>query len=257
MDLWRGSLVEFVRTTDSGELPGLLTGQFVNIYRRAPSSGEIVSWDNSLPHLAAALRDFGGTDIGVIIDAGHCLPAGALRAADGAGAASTGIGVSAEYHLPLSGQRVDVLLCGRGRDGRERAVVLELKQWSSAELENGFSRNVRVDGIEHAHPCEQARDCARWTWRISTATPSTGANTRKAPFGARTSHAGSSRSRCSPSNPFSGGRGQCEILPRLPAGHEFHPLLPGVHDPPRRRAASLPVGNGEGPPPHGGEGNFV
>lgn len=164
MDLWHGSLVEFVRLAESGALAGELTRSFVNIYRGLPSDGEARSWMKSLPAVARALHDLGPADIGVSIADSQASGAPTPGVAEPAPTAwgRPDVGVLSEYHLPLSLKRIDVMLCGQGADRRDRAMVLELKQWSKATLEDEFARNVLVDGQEHAHPCEQADDYAAW-----------------------------------------------------------------------------------------------
>jgi DUF2075 family protein len=163
VDLWHGSLVDFVRLTERGALAGEITKNFINVYQSPPSPGETRSWIASLPFVARALHDIGAVDVGVAIGHGKSAGDGLLRFAE---RIETGwnrdVGVMSEYHLPLSNQRIDLTLCGRGSDGRGRAIVLELKQWSKVALENEFTRNVLMDGVEHAHPSEQANDYARW-----------------------------------------------------------------------------------------------
>ncbi len=156
MDLWRGSLAEFIRSAESGAIAGDLSGRFVKVYDRLPAPGEMRSWANSLPRLAAALRPVGRSDLGVALGTVAERPAGETRGAHAE------VGVAAEYHLPLSGKRLDVLLCGRGVDGRRRGLVVELKQWSSVGLEGEFETNVLVDGEEHLHPSEQALAYSEW-----------------------------------------------------------------------------------------------
>jgi DUF2075 family protein len=42
-------------------------------------------------------------------------------------------GVCIEYQLPNSGKLIDFLLTGRSEDGREHVVIVELKQWETAD----------------------------------------------------------------------------------------------------------------------------
>ena len=83
----------------------------VEQYRRAvgqrPSQAEIRSWERSLHVLSADLIQAGLDDVEVLL----------------------------EYRLPLTSKRADVVLCGRHpRTGKDAYVVVELKQWSEAEL---------------------------------------------------------------------------------------------------------------------------
>src|SRR3954469_2507031 len=77
---------------------------------RSASAAEVRSWDASLAALAA---DLGQAGLG-------------------------GVEVLAEYQLPLSSKRVDVVLAGEHpRRGGPSYVVVELKQWTTASLFEG------------------------------------------------------------------------------------------------------------------------
>lgn len=65
-----------------------------------------------------------------------------------------------EYQLPLSSKRADVVLAGVDRrTGGDAYVVVELKQWSQAELYEGNERLVVVEGMhrEVEHPLLQVQ----------------------------------------------------------------------------------------------------
>ena len=97
------------------------------------SSGEIRSWRRSLPVLAADLLDAGLGNVEVLL----------------------------EHHLPLTSKRVDAILAGRHpRTGEASYVLVELKQWSSAEVYEGDSALVRIDAYGDRpvlHPVDQVR----------------------------------------------------------------------------------------------------
>lgn len=158
MDLWHGSLSEFVRDADSGSLAGDMAGQFVKLHRYPPNAAELRSWENSLGALAGALRPIRRLDLGVAVGASGRIGSASL-ARD---SARSGAGVALEYHLPLTGKRVDVMLTGHDRSGRGSAIVLELKQWSAVDLEDEYATNVLLGEEEHVHPSEQAADYADW-----------------------------------------------------------------------------------------------
>jgi len=129
MDLWRGSLAEFVRLAECRALAGEISKSFINIYQLPPSEPETRSWINSLPFVAKALHGLGRTDVGVAVAGSSVDPPGLLRFADGAGTTPWGapdVGVLSEYHLPLSNKHIDVLLCRTGEDRRSRAIYLLL-----------------------------------------------------------------------------------------------------------------------------------
>src|SRR5438105_4551851 len=81
----------------------------------AVSDSERRSWDRSLPILARDLIDAGLGKIEMLI----------------------------EYQLPLTSKRVDVVLAGIDRrTGGDAYVVVELKQWSHAEVWDEDPRRV-------------------------------------------------------------------------------------------------------------------
>lgn len=68
-------------------------------------------------------------------------------------------GVAIEFNIPNTGKRIDFILTGTGPDGKRTAVIVELKQWESAEA-TGKDAIVRtfVGGSERevSHPSYQA-----------------------------------------------------------------------------------------------------
>jgi len=85
------------------------------------SPAEHRSWDRSLPALAQDLVQAGLGELEMLI----------------------------EYQLPLSSQRVDVIVAGQDRrTGADAYLVVELKQWSHAEL---FEDDPSLVLVEHMH----------------------------------------------------------------------------------------------------------
>jgi DUF2075 family protein len=100
---------------------------------RSPSPSEIVSWERSLPVLAHDLTEAGLDKVEVLL----------------------------EHHLPLTSKRADVVLAGaHPRTGNPSYVVVELKQWSSAQRWEGDPELVLVPGFPGSprlHPVAQVR----------------------------------------------------------------------------------------------------
>src|SRR3954447_22803469 len=91
----------------AGRLGTTMATQMAHQMNRSASAAEVRSWDGSLAALAADLHQAG---LG-------------------------GVEVLAEYQLPLSSKRVDVVLAGEHpRRGGPSYVVVELKQWTQASL---------------------------------------------------------------------------------------------------------------------------
>jgi DUF2075 family protein len=93
---------------------------------------EIESWRNSLQYMDRVLAD-------------DQIPGDA--------------GIAIEYHIPQSTKRIDFIITGRDQDNRDSAILIELKQWQSAQLTD--KDGVVVTRFKHgeketAHPSYQA-----------------------------------------------------------------------------------------------------
>ncbi|GAA4188053.1 DUF2075 domain-containing protein [Streptosporangium oxazolinicum] len=98
-----------------------------------PSDAERRSWDRSLPVLARDLVDAGLGAVEMLV----------------------------EYQLPLTSKRADVVLAGVDRrTGGDAYVVVELKQWSQAELFEDDPNLVLVRGVAgpRLHPTLQVQN---------------------------------------------------------------------------------------------------
>ena len=98
-----------------------------------PAPGEQRSWSRSIPVLAHDLVEAGLGNVEVLL----------------------------EHRLPLSSRRVDAIIAGRHPvTGAASFIIVELKQWSGAELFEDDPTLVVVDGYGHhprLHPLEQVR----------------------------------------------------------------------------------------------------
>src|SRR5437867_729243 len=106
MRLYSGMSSDFIRETARNQIADRLRDAFFNYYRYKPSPAEVNSWRNSL----RAMKDV--LDIASLHDQGVLL----------------------EYQLPLSSRRIDCIVCGRDEGEADQAVIVELKQWSGANL---------------------------------------------------------------------------------------------------------------------------
>jgi hypothetical protein len=112
----------------------LLAEQMMIRTGQRPSLGERRSWERSIPALRADLISAGLGDVEMLF----------------------------EYQLPLTSKRADVVLAGRHpRTGGASYLVVELKQWSSAERFEDSDTLIRIEQYgEHpvTHPALQVRD---------------------------------------------------------------------------------------------------
>ncbi|MEO3840379.1 DUF2075 domain-containing protein [Streptomyces sp. B22F1] len=114
-----------------------MTEQFVHVHGHQPSSSEARSWERSIPVLASALNDAGLGQVEMIL----------------------------EYGLPLNSKRADVVLAGvHPRTGLPSYVVVELKQWSSAEPDDDDPSLCRVDTYTRPvlNPVDQVRGYCKY-----------------------------------------------------------------------------------------------
>lgn len=110
MPLLRTSARGLADLSSAGRLSTVLAEQMSFQMKRRASASEMRSWETSLRVLATDLLQTGLENVEVLL----------------------------EYQLPLSSKRIDVLLAGRHpRRDSPSYVVLELKQWTQAELFEG------------------------------------------------------------------------------------------------------------------------
>jgi hypothetical protein len=114
------------------QLAGIIADHLRATTGRSPSESERKSWRRSLPVLVRDLIEAGLGNVEMLI----------------------------EYQLPLTSRRADVVLAGVDRrTGGDAYVVVELKQWSQAELFEDSERLVVVEGMhrELEHPLLQVQ----------------------------------------------------------------------------------------------------
>ncbi|MFF1713814.1 DNA/RNA helicase domain-containing protein [Streptomyces sp. NPDC058268] len=130
--LFRDSAAAVAAECLSGALFFRLTEQFVHMHGHKPSPSEVRSWERSIPVLASALNDAGLGQVEMLL----------------------------EYGLPLNSRRADAVLAGvHPHTGQPSYVVVELKQWSSAEPDDDDPSLCRVDAYAHPvlNPVDQVR----------------------------------------------------------------------------------------------------
>lgn len=116
----------------SGDIEGILQERFREKLNRKVASSEVQSWKNSLLYMHTVLQDPGIPD-----DAG----------------------VSVETHIPQTSKRIDFIITGQDDVDQDRAIIIELKQWSSASLTemDGIVRTRFERGMANtSHPSYQA-----------------------------------------------------------------------------------------------------
>ena len=106
MRLYAGSSTNFIALNVNNQIAGLLETEFLKQFGYKAQINEVMSWRNSLFRLSDILERANLTDQGIMV----------------------------EYKLPLSGKRIDVIICGKDKDQKRNAVIIELKQWEKCAL---------------------------------------------------------------------------------------------------------------------------
>lgn len=133
MIIYSESKSTFLEDLVNGILDEKLESLMMSRFGRGSPESELRAWRNSLTYM--------GNIIG-----SSSIPADA--------------GIAIEYGIPYTSKRVDLIVTGLNESGHNAAVIVELKQWSSAEAvpgKDGVVRTVVGGGIhEVAHPSYQA-----------------------------------------------------------------------------------------------------
>lgn len=135
MLVYSGDKKKFVEDVNSNQIEHIILSEFKRKLLKRPSESEIRSWKNSMQYMFK-----------VVIDPE--IPQDA--------------GVSIEYTLPLTNNRIDFILTGKDSNKRETAVIIELKQWSEVrktEKDGVVVAQYPKQAIEFNHPSYQA-----WTY---------------------------------------------------------------------------------------------
>jgi hypothetical protein len=129
--LLRQSITGLRSLFESNSAVEQMMGRMLATTGRRPSDGEVRSWRASLPVLVNDLIAAGLGDVEILV----------------------------EHQLPLTSRRVDAVLAGQHpQTGQPSYVLVELKQWSSAEIYEGDPGLVAIDsygGRPVLHPLDQ------------------------------------------------------------------------------------------------------
>lgn len=132
MIVYEATKQQFLHDTDNDDIEDVILAHFTARTGKRVGRSEIDSWRGSLGYMAKVLRDEG-------------LPA------------DTGLAI--ELHIPQSSKRIDFTLTGRDDAGGKNAVLVELKQWSTAKVTAKDAIIVTALGKglrETVHPSYQA-----------------------------------------------------------------------------------------------------
>lgn len=129
MELYSGHIKEFTQETLQNQIVSKLKTAFFDYLGFNPSESEERSWRSSLWAINNIFTFAGFKDHGIFL----------------------------EYQLPLSSKRLDCMICGRDEEGKDNAVIIELKQWEKCDISNSEKVVTWVGGgnREVLHPSVQ------------------------------------------------------------------------------------------------------
>ena len=137
MQLYSSSAKQFIRSCETNQIAEKLLSEFSARFGGIPGHSEIASWRNSLRAFADVLRAANFDSQGVLL----------------------------EYRIPLTSLRVDCILTGRDKEGNQRAVAVELKQWTKAEADEGENEVTTFVGKGNKvvlHPSVQVQNYVQY-----------------------------------------------------------------------------------------------
>jgi hypothetical protein len=132
MIVYQSTKTAFCQDAESGAIDQIILGKVKGALGMGVGASEQRAWHQSLAHMSLVLND-------------PEIPE------------DTGVGI--EYQIPQTSKRIDVLLSGRSAEDRDGAVIIELKQWETADPTemDGIVRTV-LGGAprDTLHPSYQA-----------------------------------------------------------------------------------------------------
>lgn len=130
MQLYAGNSAQFVEDATQDRIADKLEQAFSDHFGHKVARSEARSWENSLLRMGLVLKDTDLMDHGVIL----------------------------EYKLALTSRRLDCMVTGTDDNNKPGAVIVELKQWESAEASNAQDNVLTLVGgrtREVLHPSSQ------------------------------------------------------------------------------------------------------
>lgn len=132
MIVYEATKVRFLHDNDNDDIEDVILQSFKTATGKAVAVAEMNAWKNSLGAMAKVLRD---TEI------------------------PDDMGVAIELHIPQTSKRIDITLTGYNAQGQRNALLVELKQWSSAKAtgKDAIVKTALGGGLrETVHPSYQA-----------------------------------------------------------------------------------------------------
>lgn len=132
MIVYKSTKQGFQKDVDKGEIDSIIQRSFNEKLHRKVSTKESESWWNSLNFMSNILND-------------DAIP--------------FNTGVAIECQIPQTSKRIDFIISGLDNSNKENVIIVELKQWTKAELsdKDGIVKTALGKGLhETSHPSYQA-----------------------------------------------------------------------------------------------------
>jgi DUF2075 family protein len=132
MIVYRSTKRGFQDEVERGDIDLTIEKKFFEVFHKRTSGKEVESWWNSLHYMSTVLNDPEIPD-------------------------NTGIAI--ECQIPQTSKRIDFVITGTDENNKPNVVIIELKQWKSAELseKDGIVKTALGKGLhETNHPSYQA-----------------------------------------------------------------------------------------------------
>jgi len=132
MIIYQNTRTAFLKDVNDAEIDEVIKSAFKAKQLSIPAENELRSWRNSLVYMGQVLND-------------DELP--------------RDCGVAIEYKIPQTSKRIDFIITGFSESKKEHAVLVELKQWDSAEMtdQDAIVRTYINKGKKEVnHPSYQA-----------------------------------------------------------------------------------------------------
>jgi len=137
MLVYKGTKKTFSEEVRNHNIAKIVDEKLASLGVNAGGMSEFASWQNSLPQMFFVLDD---KDIDDDIE------------------------IAIEYQIPLTSRRVDFLIAGSCDEGKDKLIIIELKQWQKVKK---LSREFLVETYTGhgnrvvAHPSQQAYSYAK------------------------------------------------------------------------------------------------
>ncbi|MNK89896.1 Type III restriction enzyme, res subunit [compost metagenome] len=136
MIIYSSNALKFRELVDSNQITLEIESAFIKNMRKKPSTGEKRAWNNSMQFMERIIRNSKVPD--------NC-------------------GIMIEYNIPSTSRRIDFIIAGQDEKQNNNFVIVELKQWDSAQAtdrEDVVRAFVGGNTRETPHPSYQA-----WSYR--------------------------------------------------------------------------------------------